>query len=322
MPQPNIDIRIKNEAGKVLFFDYVVEGEIISTWQELTNTAKITLPRKVSQLSDKLPDLIQVGNEIKIRLGWDCELVDEFVGYVTNIGGKVPVEIQCQDLMWKLKQTEVSAAWRKTDLHSIIKKILPAGIPFEVVNRPIGDYRISKMSVAAVLDKLKDIGITSYVRQGKLFVGGAYIASWRADDKYRVHYHFQKNIIDNELQFKTKKDVQVKIECISRQKNGTDLKYYYPNNNPDAELHSFHQPNGLTKADLKKIAQAEYSKFVYDGYRGSFLTFGVPYCDHGYVAVLTDDNYPEHEGAYLIDKVITRFGLRGYKKEPTLGGKV
>jgi len=319
---PNIDIRIKNEAGNVLFFDYVVEGEIISTWKELTNTAKFSLPRRVSQLGDKLPNLIQVGNEISIKLGYDGDLVQEFKGYVTNIGGKIPVEIECQDLMWKLKQTEVNEVWKKVDLYTVIKKIVPKGIDIKVDNRMIGDLRLSKVSVAKVLEKLKEIGITSFIRNGILHVGSTYDASWRADSKTKVFYHFQKNIIENDLIFRKKKDVQVKIECSSLQSNGSVEKYIYPNNNADAELHTIHCNNGCSKMDMKKVAEAEYSKFVYDGYRGSFLTFGSPYCDHGYVASLENDFYTEHNGAYLIDKVITRFGRKGYKRELTLGGKV
>jgi hypothetical protein len=322
MLNPVIDIRIKNEDGKVLFFDYVVEGEIVSTWKVLTNTAKFSLPRKVSQLNDELPKLIQVGNEVSIRLGYDCDFVEEFKGYITSIGSKFPVEIECEDLMWKLKQTEVNESWKKTDLQTVIKKIVPAGVSFEVDNRPMGDLRLSKVSVAQVLDKFKDIGITSFVRAGELHVGFAYKDSWSADTTKHVYYHFQKNIIENDLTYKHKKDIKVKIECSSKQANGEVLKYVYPNNNPDAELHTFHQPNGMSIADMKKIAEAEYYKFVYDGFRGSFLTFGSPFCDHGYYVHLENDFYPEHNGKYLCDKAIVRFGLRGYKRELTLGKAV
>lgn len=323
MLTPNIDIRIKNEAGKIMFFDYVVEGEIISTWQELTNTAKFTLPRKVSQLNDKITELIQVGNEVVIRLGHDGDFVEEFKGYVTDIGGKIPVEIQCQDLMWKLKQTEASESFRKTKLETVLKKILPSAVQFEADNMDLGDLRLSKVSVASVLEKLKEqYGIVSFVRQGKLIVGTPYNESWRGNDAYKVHYHFQKNIIDNDLTFKNKKDVKVKIECISIQSNGTVQKFVYPNKEAEGELHTLHANNNLSQSELKKFAEEQYNKFLYTGFRGTFLTFGSPYCDHGYIAELEDDFYPEKKGAYLIDKVAVRFGRNGYKRELTLGGKV
>ncbi len=320
---PNIDIRIKNEAGKILFFDYAVEGEIVSSWQDLTNTAMFTLPRKVSQLNDLLPNLIQTGNQVTIRLGYDAELVQEFTGYVTDIGGKVPVEIQCQDLMWKLKQMEVSHAWKKTNLQQVIKKIVPADIPTDVESMEVGDLRVSKLSVAAVLEKLKEMyGIVSFVRNGTLHVGTAYNESWRNDAAKKVYYHFQKNIIDNDLKFRQKKDVKVKLECISHQSNGTIEKYTYPENAGDAELHTLHAGGNLKKAALKKFAQAHYNKFLYSGFRGSFTTFGEPFCDHGFIAALEDGIYPEHDGNYLIDKVLIKFGIRGYRREITLGGKV
>lgn len=322
MLTPNIDIRIKNDAKEILFFDYVVEGDIVSSWQELTNTAKFTLPRKVSKLGDELPKLIQVGNEVSIRLGHDGEFAEEFKGFITNIGSNVPVEIECEDLMYKLKQTEVNETWRKTDLQTVIKKIVPSGIEFEVDNRQLGDLRLSKVTVAGVLEKLKEMfGIVSYVRNGKLHVGDAYNVSWRANPKYKVKYHFQKNVIKNDLAFKTKKDVKVRVECISMNGNGEAEKYVFPETEKDGELHTFHYGN-ITKSELKKHAQAMYDKIQYDGFRGSFTTFGTPFIDHGFVASMEDDFYPEHNGDYLVDKVTTRFGLAGYKKDLKIGGKV
>jgi hypothetical protein len=274
-------------------------------------------------LNDKLPDLIQVGNEIAIRLGYDGDFVDEFKGYVTNIGSRIPVEIQCEDLMWQLKQTEVSKVWKKVRLSEILKQIIPSGTPFELNggDRDLGELRLNKVSVAGVLDKFRSLGITSYVRNGKLYCGDAYPTAWRGDGLHNVRYHFQKNIIEHDLQYRNKKDVKVKLEVISKQNNGDNQTYTYPDNIVgEAEHHTLHQQNGLSKEQLKKIAEAEYSKFVYDGFRGSFLTFGSPYCDHGWVAELEDLYYPEHNGKYLIDKVVTHFGLRGYKRELTLGG--
>lgn len=323
MLRPNIDIRIKNDQDKVLFFDYCHLVEVESSWKDLTNRATIVLPRKIKALgTDKVNELIQAGNEVVIRAGYDGELVDEFKGYVTSVSSKIPVTIECEDLMWKLKQTSITKTLKSVTLSNLLADILPADVPYQASSQTVGKVRYSKMSVAKILDDLKKKqGIVSYVRMGKLYVGEAYPVAWRSDPNYTVNYAFTHNIISNDLTFKHKKDVKVKVKAISRHSNGKDVTVIYPSDDSDRELHTYHAHNGLNKTELKKIAERNYDKFVYDGFRGGIKVFGAPYCDHGYVADITDTEYPERSGKYLIDKVVMYFGVNGYKRELTLGGK-
>jgi hypothetical protein len=330
MLSPCIDIRIKNEAGKVLYFDFVgdgEDGEIVSSWQELTNTAKFCLPRKLSQLGGELTQHIQVGNEVVIKLGYDCELVEEFRGYITGIGSKIPLVIECQDAMWKLKQITISEAVNSMKLADFLRKIIPAGVvpKIEAAELKIGNVRFSKVTIAALLEKLHSMyGLSSYFQKGVLHVNFAYKNGKKSNANFVHKYGFERNIHkdENDLSYKNKKDVAVKIECISRQSDGKEAKYFYPSEHQEGELHTLHLPNGLSVNEMKAMAIANYDKFVYTGYRGSFRTFGYPQCDHGDVAELKSDLYPERNGSFIMDKVITKFGYRGYKRYITLGGAV
>ncbi len=321
MLRPIVDIRIKIAANIVLYFDFCHEVEVESSWKDLTNKATIVLPRKIKTLTNgPLNELVKEGDQLKIRAGYDTELVDEFVGYVSSVSGKAPFKIECEDLMWKLKQTDISITIRETTLSDLLQKILPPGIEFQASNQIIGKVRYSKVSVTKILEDLKQKqGVVSYARNGKLYVGEAYPVSWRGDANREASFAFKHDIITDNLSFKSKKEVKVKIKVISRQANGKDVTLTYPNDDKNRELHTYHAHNGLSKKELKVIAERNYDKFLYDGFRGEFETFGLPYVDHGYVTEIIDPEHPEKNGRYLTDKTTMTIGVGGYRRTIKLG---
>jgi ATP-dependent Clp protease adapter protein ClpS len=317
----NYDIRIKNTEGKVLYFDYVVECEIMSSWQELTNTCRFTLPRKVGKLlNETLDRIIQVGNEVVIKAGYNDTLHTYFTGYITEIGAAAPLEIKCEDAMWKLKQVQVSKTYKGVKLSALLSDILPAGFKHKCVDRQLGGVRYDKVTVAQVLKDLKESqGLISYIRNGILYCGWAYDTDLKGDD-YEVHLHFEKNIFNNQLVYKRKEDVKIRVDAISMHSNGKDVKYSYPSEKAEGEVHTLHS-YGKELKDLKEDAKAQHAKMVYDGYRGNFTTFGHPFIDHGFVVHVTSDLYAERAGKYFADKVIYKIGNIGIKQDVTIGGK-
>jgi ATP-dependent Clp protease adapter protein ClpS len=321
VPVCNYDIRIKNKEGKVLYFDYVVDCEITSTWQELTNTCKFTLPRRVGKLlTETLDRIIQVGNEVVIKAGYNDTLHTYFTGYITEIGAAAPLEIKCEDAMWKLKQITVAKAYKSVTLSKLLADIMPAEIAYKAVSRQLGGLRYSKVTVAQILKDLKEHqGVHSYIRNGKLYCGWAYDTDMVGED-YKVNLHFEKNIFNNALVYKRKEDVKLRVDAISMHSNGKDVKYSYPAENAEGEVHTLHS-YGKELKDVKEDAKAKHAEMVFDGYRGSFTTFGHPFIDHGFVVHVTSNIYPERDGKYYADKVVYRIGNVGIKQDVTLGGK-
>jgi hypothetical protein len=296
-------------------FDFVNEVEIVSTWQRLTDTCTIKLPRRIAWKDKKLRDLIKRGDKVEVWLGWDFEDKLEFRGYVSEIGSKIPTEIKCEDGMWPLKQTNVTKAWRSVSLKTMLREILPASVELVTVGAELGPFRISKVSVAKVLEKLRELyGFCAFFRQGVLYVGFPYSLT---KEERRV-YQFEKNIISDNLVYRREDDVKLKVRAISIQPNGTKIEKEF--GDPDGEertLHFYH----LSEGQLKASAEEEMKRLRYTGYRGSFEAFGQPECLHGDVAVISGGEYPERAGEYLVDKVTTRFGLNGFKREIELGKK-
>ena len=129
--QPNITYPNRN---KVYTLNFLHDCEIVSSWKNLTTTAKLKLPKNI-QVKDsdgtynwngqdfyanatgsETPPVILRGDRISINLGYYYNigtqsepnyittLNEEFNGYITKINPKIPMEIECEDNMWLLKQ--------------------------------------------------------------------------------------------------------------------------------------------------------------------------------------------------------------------------
>ena len=122
--------------GDTLEYVYVTELDIEKSSQNLTNTARIVIPRKLTYSSgtpltpsnQSMQDNISYpasnsndnktyvvgadaifkrGDKIKIELGFYPNLVTRFVGYLSHVSSTLPVEIKCENQMWLMKQFAV-----------------------------------------------------------------------------------------------------------------------------------------------------------------------------------------------------------------------
>jgi len=122
--------------GDVLEYVYVSDLTIEKSSQNLTNTARIIIPRKLTYQSGEplnpsnqsLQDNISYpptnendgkiyvvgadaifkrGDKIKIELGYYPNLDTRFVGYLSHVSSTLPIEIKCENQMWLMKQFAV-----------------------------------------------------------------------------------------------------------------------------------------------------------------------------------------------------------------------
>ncbi len=123
MPNLNIFNKVIESGNDVAFiFEFVNDIEIESNFNNLTKTAKITLPRNlkydnltlvndiVSGGTTSLP-MFSIGDRIIIQTGYSINeqntLKEVFRGYITSINIGVPTMIECQDKMFALKRIKV-----------------------------------------------------------------------------------------------------------------------------------------------------------------------------------------------------------------------
>jgi hypothetical protein len=224
-------------------FDFVNSFEVTDTWTELTNTAKITFPKNIyvrdaqnnlvplagTGSSKQVSNLFQRGDKVKISFGYytyDTNgnearvLTQIFAGYISKVSSKKPVELECEDNMWVLKQTPCKPqVWPgKQPLEQLFTNLLQ-GTGFTVnmlTNTTLGDITIQNESVAQLLSRLrKDYNLEAYFGTAKTN-GANYgselrIGSWIYIDEEAVqnNFAFQQNIISDELEFQFKKDLKL-----------------------------------------------------------------------------------------------------------------
>ncbi len=286
-------------------FNYVSAFEVESTWIRLTDTAKITLPRKLNLNGVNIRDVIRPGDEVKIEAGYRPGKALLFEGYIREVDATVPVTITCEDQMYKLKsinsidKAKVNA-WRNISLRELITRLVPS-IQADCMPIQIGAYRLTEDTVAKELDMLRQrLGIYSYFRSGVLKVGFPYALNLSA----RYKFTFRKNIIDSDLQYQIADNKKIKIKAINLRPDGT--KTTHDTGDSDGELRTLYYTN-VTDVAMKKMAEEDLKRMKVSGYSGSFSAKGYPVVRHGDIVELFDPELPERSGSYIADKVVVSF---------------
>lgn len=317
-------IVFSNPDGKrYLEFTSVNSVEIESTWKKLTDTCKITLPRKLKVLNGNINDVIKRGSKVSVWLGYDGKLSLEFIGYVARQDARVPFVIECENEMWKLKQNNISKTYRSVSLSQLIKDIYPGKA--NVTDFTLGAYRIDRASTAIALEDLqKNYNVFSYFSfddQGNLTLNVGLGGYDFKQVSTRHIYNMLVNIIENDLIFRLSEENKLRVVATSTNKGGIIIRSEPRENDPEGEEIKI-EKRGLTKAALDKLALAELNKRKFDGYKGSFTAFGLPKAKHNEIAVIQSPEYPERDGAYMIDTVKQTYGINGYRRVIELGVKV
>lgn len=329
--------------SKEIVFDFLNDVSIESSYENLTETAKITIPRKLNfqgkPIAVGISSIFKRGDKVKIELGYFPQLRTVFEGYISKIHPKTPIVMECEDNMFILKQTVVTYPKKyslvtqgKTGkklkkpkvisanitLKELLDNIIPDEIEYKcLLDVNIGSFRASNATVTEVLDVLKnDYGFYSYFVNGILNVGLASDAS----DTNTIELKFENNIIDEaSLEYQREEDMRLKVKAVSlNSKDNSKIEVEV--GDEDGTLRTFHTQNATERA-LKEFAELKLKQWKYEGFSGSFETFGEPYIRHGDSVKLISDKLPEKNGTYEVVSVNREFGMNGYRQTIELGIK-
>jgi len=347
MLQCKCSISITSEGtSRNITFDFVHSIEIESSYEDLTDTCRIIIPRKLT--FDGLPlfngenPIFRRGDKIEVSIGYVPNITKVFSGYIKNVGSNVPTVLECEDDMYLLKQWTVNYP-SKVGLRerSAKGKLLkhPQVIPFnvkldelldycltdhdieyEIVDDiDLGSFRAINATPAMILDKLKsEYGLYSYFRDGILHVGFANDASVTSEAEFKM----EEVIINADtLEWQRAEDVRIKCVAISMFPDNTKsdpIEF----GDADGNQITIHKYNMDAKS-LEFAAKQWIAENKYTGYRGEVETFGEPIMKHGDRVNLTSEKLPERDGIYLIKKVKRVYGVNeGNHQIFTLGAKV
>ncbi|MFK5855373.1 MAG: hypothetical protein QM503_04515 [Bacteroidota bacterium] len=309
-------LQCKIYIGKYVF-NHVNQVKIDSGRSTIVDTAIIRLPQKYN--GKYLAEYINVGDEVEIRLGYHPDMKLEFKGYVSEIKPNIPVEIICQDGMYKLKQIKPKAINHTGTLKRLLEILIP-GSNIEVPNVKLVDFAVDgKGSVAFALQKIKKAyGLDVYFRDSILFVGLP-LSDSKAINVGKVVYSLHKNVINPQLNYRKVEDIKLKIKAISILPDNTKLTI--TTGDEDGALRTLHFYNLTTTAELQVQAEETLKHLKYTGFEGSLLAFGAPYCIHGQVAVIEDPRFNFRKGNHFITRTVTTFGTGGFRRRIFLGRK-
>lgn len=299
-------------------FPLVSEVDISSSWKENGDFANIKMPHSIKFSQKNIQEIVKRGDEITIQLGYEGELHTVFNGYVATVKPETPIEILCEDGIFKLKQAKVANRFfDNANLREVIQHIAPDYyVEKNVRDVKIGDFMIKDATAAKVLQVIREeFGLPSFFRDGVLYSGASYFGEGTRHD-----FSTDKTIRETGLQYSTG-EAKLLVKCVGILANGSKVSAEHGDSG--GEVRTFLYNNINSKAELLKLAKERHSNIRLDGYSGNFMGWGEPRALHGDVAVLNDVAFNgERTGSYMIDGLKIRFSTTlGYQRTYTLGAK-
>lgn len=318
------------QFGKVLLKS-ISELEINESIDDISNTAKITIPHNYAQLAGKfILDQFQAGSPVVLKLGYNGELNTEFTGYVREIDGNYPVIVYCDDESYVLRQSSHVGSFANATLREVLNSIIPKNIKIDCPDVNLGKFQIDKESAYQVLQRIKtSYGMYSRVKDGVLYVNLRELA---IDQKQVKHIHkYVVGVKDqragfvkkNELKYKRKEDYKLTVRVTGVHGKGKKTTVEVGSKDKDASKFNVEYPGNHTEDELRKFAQQLYLKRCYDGYTGTITGFGAPRTHAGEYLEIKDIEEPNRNGVYFIEKVDISYNLSdGFSRKNTLSYKV
>lgn len=310
----------KTDKRGELVLHIVSSCTITSAWKQLTDTAEVVLPRKIRTFEGKqLQEVFNPGDPIRIALGYNGELTEEFSGYVLSVSRGIPVTIRCEDEMYKLKRKTVSYSRKSVTLGQMLKDLIPEyEIETSYGKTELGAVRYSNMLVSAILDDIqKKTGLYCFFRNNVLHVGNAY-----SDKELEsVNIHLERNAVSQDLQ---QSGGDYEVTAIALLNGGKKMEAQAGTKGAESFRFTLDSKDEKITADvLKETAKRIYENLKKQKYKGGIELFGVPVVRHGMVLELKSEVTPEMDGKYLVEKVEKTFSDNAtYRQKVDLGGRV
>jgi hypothetical protein len=320
--------------GKVTL-NNVTKFEISENIGDISTTAKIIIPQnnyayKNWDNQKPITEQIVVGDKVVIYAGYDGELQKEFEGYISEIGSESPLVVECED-MYILRQNKITKSYREATLKQVMEDITKdMGVKVECDDVKLGKYIIENLSTYNVLQDLKDnYGLSSRFKDGVLTVGLSHLFGGRFDT-YTYYMNqkvegskFSGNVKKSNLKYKKKEDFKIRCKATATTADGKKVTIEVGSKDKDASERSLNFAGKMTKQELKQVAEGVMAKYVYDGYTGDVIGFGLPRTHAGGSLTITDNLYPQRGGTYLIEKVEINYdNSSGWQRQNTLAYEV
>ena len=267
----NCRVEITGQSGKYIV-NRINTIEIVRSIETLTDTATVTIPRRLIAENIDLRTLVKKGDRVQIFTGYGQDVTERFDGYVTKIGIETPMTIHCQDSAFALKNDTIKKSYDSVKVSELIADILPAYISVDVTaDYNLGAFKINDATATEVLEVLRSkYKLRCFFRSdGVLNVGLAY----PLDILKTTIFDLQRNVKSSALEYVTAEDQKIKIKGVSVQADNTKIEYSEGDESGSTRTYYY---NELDLNGLKAAVKNEITKDRATKYGGSFTAFGTP----------------------------------------------
>ncbi|MEZ5195122.1 MAG: hypothetical protein R2764_01585 [Bacteroidales bacterium] len=318
-------IEITTATGTVKF-DYVHALTVQHSIESMTDICTLTLPRNLNLKDKNIRDIISVGDQVSVQLGYDDSNDTVFEGFIRSIKPGTPVVMTCEDTMYILKRIKVpNKHYLSVTLTEFLKEHMPPGMVMNLADVKLGELRIvDEPTLAKVLDRFIDEYTLRFFFRDGVFYGvlpSTYAAltgiethklrlSWNTTDDYRLNYV-------------NADDIEVTIKAKAILKDNTKLEVQEPEGKADGDVRTYFSDTATTKDELRAFAQEKLKSYKEERVDGTVTVFGLPYirvADR--VKLFSDRDAEFNEKTFLVKEVKRTFGDGGIRQVITLGVKI
>jgi hypothetical protein len=314
-------IEIQGENNKISF-TYVKSVDVSTSIRNLTDTAKVVLPRKMDMKKTKLNESIKRGDKITIQIGYKkTGLQTIFTGYITSVSSETPIIIEAENEMWNLKQIKVAPKYYEnfkfkdflTEYVSKVKLEMPESIEF-------GELIIEEeTTVAKMLDYLKQNYPFNVFFDGDKMI--AVMRMSRLQNTKEIKLKNGLHIISDNLKYTLADDIKIQIVAKTILPNNTKIES--KKGDEKGEVRTFYVPEYKEEKQLDDFAQKMLDSYKMNKMSGTLTAFGIPFIKKGDIVLLNDDKNIERDNKkFIADAVVYSFGLGGYRQTVTLGDEI
>lgn len=326
------NISINSKIGAI-YFNYLASCEILTSIDNMTDTATVRFPKKVEWKDKPLSSLIRKGDPISIELGYGDELHKVFDGFIRKVGLGIPLELDCEDDMYQLKLEKVAPKIYPTlTLRQLLTDYCPIG--FECPDVNLGQFKIEgETTLARVLDFIRtEYMLSMFIRDGKLFavLPSTLIGKekgWNTILLCNEPGNDKQNVITDDIEYIQADDIKVQIIAKNVLKDNTKIEWKEPQNADDKqyEVKTYFCESATSVDDLKKFAKEKLSTVKEDMIKGTVMVFGEPFVQKGDGVKILNPSDKDIDGKEFIARgvnyVFNNSG-KGYNQVITLGYRI
>ena len=290
--------------------------------EALADTAEIVLPGMIHNQAIEIEEKVNVGDAVKIELGYNDKLKTEFEGYVQRIGTDGgSIKLECEDGLWLFRKGVADKVYANKDVKDILWDICKQCGSFTVECDYAFTYEKFTVHYATGYEVLKkiqeEVHPNIYLKGETLHVHPQY-----AEVFGEAKYDFSRNVErgGTGLEYRKKDDRRVLVVVEGEKKDGKRVKVEAGTTGGDRV--TMKVPGATDEASLKRVAEQVLEEKCYTGYSGSFSGWLWPYCDAGYQVSLHDPDYEYKDGTYYVTAVEVNYSRSGGKRTITLGRRI